>query len=83
MTIPQAIQSRITAERAIPEKDAAGIYTPHGIDAAARRKVWEEVLKIVAAHDVPGGHLCTKPDDTDCHAHSGSRCMNGFVCKVN
>jgi len=80
MTIQQIIKQRIAAERSVHEKDAAGIYTPHGIDAAARMRVWEEVLRIVTAHEA--GHLCTKPDDTDCHAHNGALCMNGFVCKV-
>ena len=47
MTLLEQIQQRIATELAIPEKDSAKIYTSHGIDAAVRRKVWQDVLKLV------------------------------------
>jgi len=36
------------------------------------------ILSAEPAQEIP---KCTRPDDTECHVHSGDRCYNGFRCE--
>lgn len=39
----------------------------------------DKVVYNPADYDPPD---CTRPDDTECHAHCGKKCYNGFLCQI-
>lgn len=46
--------------------------------ARALDRLRAAILGAEPARDMP---KCTRPEDTECHAHSGDKCYNHFQCK--
>ena len=47
MTPVERVEWMLSMEAQMPQKDAAGIYIPSGMDAVVKIKALEEVLKIL------------------------------------
>jgi hypothetical protein len=47
MTPVERVERMLSMEARMPQKDAAGIFIPSGLDAAVKVKVMEDVLKIM------------------------------------
>jgi hypothetical protein len=47
MTPVERVERMLSMEARMPQKDAAGIFIPSGMDASVKVKVMEDVLKIM------------------------------------